>query len=62
MLLAAFLGALLLSWLETWLAGLLGAYWLLALALLLVMSVLFFKRGFVAELLSRLARERPPGR
>ncbi len=62
MLLAAFLGALLLSWLETWLAGLLGAYWLLALALLLVLSVLFFKRGFVAELLSRLARERPPGR
>lgn len=58
MLLAAFLGAVLLRWLEASLAGLLGAYWLLALAVLLVLSVLFFKRGFVAELLALLAARR----
>ncbi len=62
MLLAAFLGALLLSWTETVLAGLLGAYWLLALAGLLVLSVLFFERGFVAGILTLLAEGRRPGR
>ncbi|HRY26813.1 MAG: branched-chain amino acid ABC transporter permease [Geminicoccaceae bacterium] len=62
MLLAAFFGALLLSWTETVLAGLLGAYWLLALAALLVLSVLFFERGFVAGILTLLSRGRRPGR
>ncbi|MEZ5863586.1 MAG: branched-chain amino acid ABC transporter permease [Geminicoccaceae bacterium] len=62
MLLAAFLGALLLSWTETVLAGLLGAYWLLALAGLLVLSVLFFERGFVAGILTLMAEGRRPDR
>jgi ABC-type branched-subunit amino acid transport system permease subunit len=62
MLLAAFLGALLLSWTETVLAGLLGAYWLLALAALLVLSVLFFERGFVAGILTLMTEGRRPGR
>lgn len=62
MLLAAFLGALLLSWTEAGLSGLLGASWLLVLAVLLVSSVRFFERGLVAEILAFIARGRHPDR
>jgi urea ABC transporter permease protein UrtC len=57
-LLAAFLGAFVVRSVEDLLSETLGAYWLLALGLLFVLSVILFPHGLIGELLSRLTRPR----
>ena len=58
MLIAAFLGAVLVRTLEGVLSESLGAYWLLALGLVFILSVLAFPRGLIGEPLHWLARHR----
>jgi urea transport system permease protein len=54
--LAAFLGAIAVRLLEAYLAEMLGAYWLLALGLVFMASVVLLPRGLIATPLERLAR------
>jgi ABC-type branched-subunit amino acid transport system permease subunit len=56
MLLAAFLGAIVLRWLESSLVGLLGDSWILALGLVLMASVVLLPKGLIATPLERLGR------
>jgi ABC-type branched-subunit amino acid transport system permease subunit len=56
MLLAAFLGAVVLRWLESSLVGLLGDSWILALGLVLMASVVLLPKGLIATPLERLGR------
>jgi len=55
-LLAAFLGALVVRGLEGILSELLGPYWLLALGALFVLTVIFFPRGLIGEVFFQLER------
>ncbi|MEM7023405.1 MAG: branched-chain amino acid ABC transporter permease [Pseudomonadota bacterium] len=55
-LLAAFLGAIVVRWLESNLVGLLGDYWILALGLVLMVSVVLLPKGLIATPLERLGR------
>ncbi|MHA1537746.1 MAG: branched-chain amino acid ABC transporter permease [Alphaproteobacteria bacterium] len=57
-LIAAFLGAIVMRTLEGILSESLGAYWLLALGLVFILSVLAFPRGLIGEPLHWLARHR----
>jgi urea ABC transporter permease protein UrtC len=59
LLLGAFLGALLVRWVEGALSETLGAWWLLAVGALFVASVLLFPRGLIAEPLLRWAEREP---
>ena len=60
-LMAAFLGAVLVRFLEDLLSETLDAYWLLALGLLFVLSVVTFPRGVIGEALYRLGGRPPRG-
>jgi branched-chain amino acid transport system permease protein/urea transport system permease protein len=53
-LLAAFLGAIALRWIESSLVDLLGDYWLLGLGLVLMTSVVLLPKGLIATPLERL--------
>jgi branched-chain amino acid transport system permease protein/urea transport system permease protein len=53
-LLAAFLGAIVLRWIESSLVDLLGDYWLLGLGLVLMASVVLLPKGLIATPLERL--------
>ncbi len=53
-LLAAFLGAIALRWIESSLVDLLGDYWLLGLGLVLMASVVLLPKGLIATPLERL--------
>jgi len=55
-LLAAFLGAIFVRWIETSLAGLLGDYWILALGLVMMASVVLLPKGLIATPLERFGR------
>jgi urea transport system permease protein len=55
-LLAAFLGAIALRWIESTLVDLLGDYWILALGLVLMASVVLLPKGLIATPLERLRR------
>jgi ABC-type branched-subunit amino acid transport system permease subunit len=55
-LLAAFLGAVAVRWIESSLAGLLGDTWILALGLVLMTSVVLLPKGLIATPLERLGR------
>lgn len=55
MLLAAFLGAILVRGVENVLSETLGAYWLLGLGLLFILSVVLFPRGIIGEAIHRLS-------
>jgi urea transport system permease protein len=55
-LLAAFLGAIALRWIESSLVDLLGDYWILALGLVLMASVVLLPKGLIATPLERLGR------
>ena len=55
-LLAAFLGAIAVRWIESSLAGLLGDTWILALGLVLMASVVLLPKGLIATPLERLGR------
>ncbi len=60
-LLAAFLGAILVRYLEDVLSESLGAFWLLALGALFLVSVIYLPRGLIGELLYRVTtRHRDP--
>jgi urea transport system permease protein len=59
LLIGAFMGALLVRWLEGVLSGWLGAFWLLAIGALFVIAVILFPRGLVAEPVLRWALRRP---
>ena len=59
LLLGAFLGALLIRWVEGALSEHLGAWWLLAVGGLFVLAVILFPRGLVAEPLLRWAERQP---
>jgi urea ABC transporter permease protein UrtC len=58
LLLAAFLGAILVRSMENVLSETLGTYWLLALGLLFVLSVVLFPRGLIGEIIHRLTAPR----
>lgn len=62
LLIAAFLGAVVVRVAENFLSELLGPLWLLGLGALFVLCVIFFPRGLIAELLLRLERLLPGGR
>jgi urea ABC transporter permease protein UrtC len=53
LLLGAFLGAIIVRFLEDILSETLGPYWLLALGVLFVLSVIFFPRGLIGEAVYR---------
>jgi ABC-type branched-subunit amino acid transport system permease subunit len=55
-LLAAFLGAIAVRWIESSLADLFGDYWILALGLVLMASVVLLPKGLIATPLERLGR------
>jgi urea transport system permease protein len=55
-LLAAFLGAIAVRWIESSLVDLLGDYWILALGLVLMASVVLLPKGLIATPLERLGR------
>lgn len=55
-LLAAFLGAIAVRWIESSLVNLLGDYWLLGLGLVLMVSVVLLPKGLIATPLERLGR------
>jgi urea transport system permease protein len=55
-LLAAFLGAIAVRWIESSLAGLLGSYWILVLGVVLMVSVVLLPKGLIATPLDRLGR------
>jgi urea transport system permease protein len=55
-LLAAFLGAIAVRWIESSLVDLLGDYWLLALGLVFMASVVLLPKGLIATPLERLGR------
>ena len=55
LLLAAFLGAILVRYFESFLSETLGIYWLLALGVLFITTVIAFPRGLIGELLLRIA-------
>ncbi len=55
-LLAAFLGAIAVRWIESTLAGLLGDYWILALGVVLMASVVLLPKGLIATPLERFGR------
>jgi urea ABC transporter permease protein UrtC len=55
LLLGAFLGALVVRWLEGILSEALGAFWLLAIGALFVVAVILFPRGLIAEPVLRWA-------
>ena len=59
MVLAAFLGALVVRFLEAYLSELLGDYWILALGLVFMVSVTLLPRGLIAAPLARLSALRP---
>jgi urea transport system permease protein len=59
LLIGAFMGALLVRWLEGVLSGWLGAFWLLAIGALFVIAVILFPRGLVAEPVLRWVLRRP---
>lgn len=61
LLIAAFLGAVIVRTAENYLSELLGPSWLLGLGALFVFCVIFFPRGLMAELLLRLERALPGG-
>lgn len=56
MLLAAFLGAIAVRWIESSLVDLLGDVWILALGLVLMASVVLLPEGLIATPLERLGR------
>ena len=58
MVLAAFLGAIAVRLAEGFLAGLFGAYWILALGLVFMLSVVLLPKGLIATPLARLAGPR----
>jgi ABC-type branched-subunit amino acid transport system permease subunit len=58
LLLAAFLGAILVRSVENVLSETLGTYWLLALGLLFASSVVLFPRGLIGEVIHRLTAPR----
>jgi len=60
-LLAAFLGAILVRTVESYLTEALGPYWLLALGLMFVAVVLFLPHGLIGQLMLTLSRRRPTG-
>lgn len=62
LLIAAFLGAVVVRVAENFLSEILGPLWLLGLGTLFVLCVIFFPRGLIAELLLRLERLLPGGR
>lgn len=62
LLIAAFLGAVVVRVAENFLSEILGPLWLLGLGALFVLCVIFFPRGLIAELLLRLERLLPGGR
>ncbi len=55
LLIAAFLGAMVVRAVESVLSELLGAYWLLALGVLFILNVIFLPRGLIGEAILRLA-------
>ena len=55
-LLAAFLGAIAVRWIESSLVDLLGDYWILALGLVFMASVVLLPKGLIATPLERLGR------
>jgi ABC-type branched-subunit amino acid transport system permease subunit len=55
-LLAAFLGAIAVRWIESSLVDLLGDYWILALGLVLMASAVLLPKGLIATPLERLGR------
>ena len=55
LLIAAFLGAMVVRALESVLSEMLGAYWLLALGVLFILNVIFLPRGLIGEAILRLA-------
>jgi ABC-type branched-subunit amino acid transport system permease subunit len=59
LLIAAFLGAVVVRVAENYLSELLGPLWLLGLGALFVLCVIFFPRGLIAEILLRLERLLP---
>lgn len=62
LLIAAFLGAVLVRVAENFLSEILGPLWLLGLGGLFVLCVIFFPRGLIAEVLLRIERLLPGGR
>lgn len=62
LLIAAFLGAVVVRVAENFLSEILGPLWLLGLGGLFVLCVIFFPRGLIAEILLRLERLLPGGR
>ena len=62
LLIAAFLGAVVVRVAENFLSEVLGPLWLLGLGGLFVLCVIFFPRGLIAEILLRIERLLPGGR